>query len=348
MSRLVGGRTLRDIVFGRYHRSRTEEAILPVRRHRRLDAAGRADRSRRDPSFSRRSLPARLGPDRRSRGRGLSIRRRRDRGHLDGGRRARRRPAARVLLCDRTGARAGRAGVRARVQRGARLQAALHAGPVITGEVGGSRRAIVYHGDVMNTTSRLEQATRDLERQFPRLGGRAGAAGRCRGIRAREPRPAATAWPRRGDAGVRDHGQALSEWSKENISGTGSVELRAQADAAKSAASHRAASRSLNVARKLPLRWCALRNHRSTVRRAQLSLLDVPEKRTARRFAAALECVRPISAGFRVKTLCRITSLPLARTGAFAASAVHLFLAGLTGTYRFTAFPLARSMTIRA
>lgn len=50
----------------------------------------------------------------------------------------------------------------------------------------------------------------------------------------------------------------------------------------------------------------------------------------------------------RVKTLCRITSLPLARTGAFAASAVHLFLAGLTGTYRFTAFPLARSMTIRA
>ena len=47
-----------------------------------------------------------------------------------------------------------------------RLRAALHGGPVITGEVGGSRRAIVYHGDVMNTTSRLEQATRDLERQF--------------------------------------------------------------------------------------------------------------------------------------------------------------------------------------
>ena len=47
-----------------------------------------------------------------------------------------------------------------------RLRAALHAGPVITGEVGGSRRAIVYHGDVMNTTSRIEQATRDLERTF--------------------------------------------------------------------------------------------------------------------------------------------------------------------------------------
>jgi adenylate cyclase len=47
-----------------------------------------------------------------------------------------------------------------------RLRAALHAGPVITGEVGGSRRAIVYHGDVMNTTSRIEQATRDLSRRF--------------------------------------------------------------------------------------------------------------------------------------------------------------------------------------
>jgi len=46
------------------------------------------------------------------------------------------------------------------------LRAALHAGPVITGEVGGRRRAIVFHGDVMNTTSRLENATRDLGRPF--------------------------------------------------------------------------------------------------------------------------------------------------------------------------------------
>lgn len=46
------------------------------------------------------------------------------------------------------------------------LRAALHAGPVITGEVGGSRRAIVFHGDVMNTTSRIENATRELRRSF--------------------------------------------------------------------------------------------------------------------------------------------------------------------------------------
>ena len=47
-----------------------------------------------------------------------------------------------------------------------RLRAALHAGEVVTGEIGGSRRAIVFHGDVMNTTSRIENATRDLGRPF--------------------------------------------------------------------------------------------------------------------------------------------------------------------------------------
>jgi adenylate cyclase len=46
------------------------------------------------------------------------------------------------------------------------IRAALHAGPVISGEIGGSKRDIVFHGDVMNTASRLEQATRDLDRRF--------------------------------------------------------------------------------------------------------------------------------------------------------------------------------------
>ena len=42
------------------------------------------------------------------------------------------------------------------------LRAALHLGEVIAGEVGRERRAIVFHGDVMNTTGRLEQATREV------------------------------------------------------------------------------------------------------------------------------------------------------------------------------------------
>jgi adenylate cyclase len=46
------------------------------------------------------------------------------------------------------------------------LRAALHLGEVIAGEVGEVRRAIVYSGDVMNTASRLEQATRDVGCRF--------------------------------------------------------------------------------------------------------------------------------------------------------------------------------------
>ena len=42
------------------------------------------------------------------------------------------------------------------------LRAALHLGEVIAGEVGQVRRAIVFHGDVMNATGRLEQATREV------------------------------------------------------------------------------------------------------------------------------------------------------------------------------------------
>jgi len=42
----------------------------------------------------------------------------------------------------------------------------VHLGEVIAGEVGEQRRAIVYHGDVMNTASRLQQATRDLGCRF--------------------------------------------------------------------------------------------------------------------------------------------------------------------------------------
>ncbi|MDX1376688.1 MAG: adenylate/guanylate cyclase domain-containing protein [Burkholderiales bacterium] len=55
---------------------------------------------------------------------------------------------------------------RARFDAVPALRAALHFGEVIAGEVGDQRRAIVFHGDVMNTTARLEQATRDVGLRF--------------------------------------------------------------------------------------------------------------------------------------------------------------------------------------
>jgi adenylate cyclase len=47
-----------------------------------------------------------------------------------------------------------------------RVRGAIHAGPVIVGEVGGSKRDIVFHGDVLNTASRLEQMARECNRQL--------------------------------------------------------------------------------------------------------------------------------------------------------------------------------------
>jgi adenylate cyclase len=47
-----------------------------------------------------------------------------------------------------------------------RVRGALHVGPVVVGEVGAQKRDIVFHGDVMNTTSRLEQMARELDRRL--------------------------------------------------------------------------------------------------------------------------------------------------------------------------------------
>lgn len=46
------------------------------------------------------------------------------------------------------------------------VRGALHAGPVVAGEVGVNRRSIVFHGDVMNACARLEQATRTMDSPF--------------------------------------------------------------------------------------------------------------------------------------------------------------------------------------
>jgi adenylate cyclase len=166
MSRLVGERTLRDVVLGRYHRPRTEERLFLF-----VDIAGSTP------------LAERIGPDAVHRFLGEVFRLASDpiddhRGEVfqyvgdeivitwtvaEG--RDHARPLACFFAIEQALARAAPEFER---EFGAvpRLRAALHGGPVIAGEVGGSRRAIVYHGDVMNTTSRIEQATRDLDRQF--------------------------------------------------------------------------------------------------------------------------------------------------------------------------------------
>lgn len=166
MGRLVGEQTLRDIVLGRYHRPRTEERFFLF-----VDIVGSTP------------LAERIGPDAVHRFLGEVFRLASDLidDHLgevyqyvgdeivitwavaEGREGA--RPVACYFAIEQALARAAPEFER---EFGAvpRLRAALHGGPVITGEVGGSRRAIVYHGDVVNTTSRIEQATRDLERQF--------------------------------------------------------------------------------------------------------------------------------------------------------------------------------------
>ncbi len=166
MSRLVGERTLRDIVFGRYHRSRQEERFFLF-----VDVVGSTP------------LAERIGPD-------AVHRFLRDVFQLasdpidDHGGEVHQYVGDEIVITwteaeGRDGARpvAWFFAIEQALDRAApefernfgvqpRLHAALHAGPVITGEVGGSRRAIVYHGDVMNTTSRIEHATRELGRQF--------------------------------------------------------------------------------------------------------------------------------------------------------------------------------------
>jgi len=166
MSRLIGNRTLRDILLGRYHRSRAEDRFFLF-----VDIVGSTP------------LGERVGPDAVHRFLGEVFRLASDpiddhRGEVyqyvgdeivitwtvaEG--RGGARPVASFFAIEGALARAAPEFER---QFGTvpRLRAALHAGPVIAGEVGGSRRAIVYHGDVMNITSRIEQATRDLEHKF--------------------------------------------------------------------------------------------------------------------------------------------------------------------------------------
>ncbi len=165
-SRLIGERTLRDILLGRYHRSRVEERFFLF-----IDIVGSTP------------LAERIGPDavHRFLNRVFQLASAPIDDHAGEVYQyvgdevvitwtlAEGRVSARPLACYFAIERALAEAVED-FQRefGAvpRLRAALHSGPVITGVVGGSRRSIVFHGDVMNTTSRIENATRDLQRSF--------------------------------------------------------------------------------------------------------------------------------------------------------------------------------------
>jgi adenylate cyclase len=183
VGRLLGGRTLADLVLGRYHQPRPEERFFLF-----VDIAGST------------ALAERLGPAGVHRFLAEVFHVAADpvddhRGEVhqyvgdelvvtwtltDG------RQGARPVRCF-FAIDAALAAAAPRFERAfgttPRLRAALHAGPVIAGEVGDSRRAIVFHGDVMNTAARLEQLTRTLGRRFlvsadalDRLGDRDGYA----------------------------------------------------------------------------------------------------------------------------------------------------------------------------
>jgi adenylate cyclase len=48
----------------------------------------------------------------------------------------------------------------------AKIRGSLHFGPVIVGEIGDVKRAIVFNGDVMNTAARLEELSRNVDGGF--------------------------------------------------------------------------------------------------------------------------------------------------------------------------------------
>ena len=166
ISTIVGRRTLRNIVFGRYHRPRSEERFFLF-----VDIAGST------------ALAERIGPAAVHRFLNRVFRLASDPIDDYGGEIYQYVGDEMVVTWTAAGGRkdarpiACLFAIRAVLDEAAPkferefgiapgIRAALHAGPVISGEIGGSKRDIVFHGDVMNTASRLEQATRDLDRRF--------------------------------------------------------------------------------------------------------------------------------------------------------------------------------------
>ena len=165
-SQIVGEQSFRDIMLGRYHRPRAEdrfflfvdvvgstpvaERLGPLAVHRYLDRVFQVASNPADAHYG--EIYQYVGDE-------MVVT-----WNLAEG-----RPAARPLAC-LFAIEAALAAAAPEFEREfgtvPKIHAALHAGEVVTGEIGGSRRAIVFHGDVMNTTSRIENATRTLGRNF--------------------------------------------------------------------------------------------------------------------------------------------------------------------------------------
>ena len=165
ISSIVGGRTLRDIVLGRYHRPRREDRFFLF-----VDITGSTALAERlGPAAVHRFLDRvfRIAADPVDEHHGEVYQYVGDEMVVTWTARSTRRAAP--VACFFAIARAleaARPGFERDFAAAPRVRGALHAGPVVTGEVGARRRAIVFHGDVVNTTSRIEQATRDLGRPF--------------------------------------------------------------------------------------------------------------------------------------------------------------------------------------
>ncbi|HKZ08397.1 MAG TPA: adenylate/guanylate cyclase domain-containing protein [Methylomirabilota bacterium] len=162
VSRIVGGRTLRDIVLGRYHRPRLESRFFLF-----VDVVGSTRIAERVGPFAVHRFLNRVfslaadpvadhhGEIHQYVGDEIVVTWPLAQGRI------RARPVA-CFFAIETALSAAAEVFERDVGDAPAVRGAVHAGPVVTGEVGESKREIVFHGDVMNSTARLEDAAREL------------------------------------------------------------------------------------------------------------------------------------------------------------------------------------------
>ena len=166
ISRLIGGRTLCNLVLGRYHRPRKEDRFFLF-----VDLVGSTHIAEEIGPLSMHSLlnrvfaliadpvADRLGEIYQYVGDQIVVTWRIAAGRRDA------RPLACFFAIQSALADAAPQ-FKADFDVTPAVRGALHAGPVVAGEVGVNRRSIVFHGDVMNVCARIEQIARDMGSPF--------------------------------------------------------------------------------------------------------------------------------------------------------------------------------------